>query len=180
MWSRKGQKTLNNKKSRGISGATLMVFIIALFGTLWFTNLFEQREDELTWNQFEKLVTSDEVVEVTVNQNKNVPTGRVELRLAGETGEIKYLYVSDVNEIQDYLKDKGIDYNMPDVPQDSWFSTTLLPVLLMLAGIMFLFFMMNRQGGGANAKAMSFGKSRARLSTDSDKKITFAQVAGLQ
>ena len=40
--------------------------------------------------------------------------------------------------------------------------------------------MMNRQNGGANAKAMSFGKSRARMSTEQDKKITFAQVAGLQ
>ncbi len=40
--------------------------------------------------------------------------------------------------------------------------------------------MMNRQGGGANAKAMSFGKSRAKLSTERDKKVTFAQVAGLK
>ena len=36
------------------------------------------------------------------------------------------------------------------------------------------------QGGGANSKAMNFGKSRARLSTDRDKKVTFAQVAGLE
>ena len=50
----------------------------------------------------------------------------------------------------------------------------------MMAGVFFLFSMMNRQGGGANAKAMSFGKSRAKLSTEKDKKITFAQVAGLK
>ena len=43
-----------------------------------------------------------------------------------------------------------------------------------------LFGLMNRQGGGANSKAMNFGKSRARLSTDRDKKVTFAQVAGLE
>ena len=45
---------------------------------------------------------------------------------------------------------------------------------------MFLFMMMNRQAGGAGAKAMSFGKSRAKMSTDKDRKITFSQVAGLQ
>ena len=46
---------------------------------------------------------------------------------------------------------------------------------------MFLIFgLMNRQGGGANSKAMNFGKSRAKLSTDRDKKVTFAQVAGLE
>ena len=157
-----------------------MVLVIFLFAALWFTNLFEQKEDQLTRAQFEELIAGDQVKEVKVTQNKNVPTGHVELLLKGEEGEIKYLYVSDVNEVQDYLKENKIDYEMSDVPQDTWFSTTLVPVLLMLGGILFLFFMMNRQGGGANAKAMSFGKSRARLSTDSDKKITFAQVAGLQ
>ena len=157
-----------------------MVFVIFLFAALWFTNLFEQKEDQLTRAQFEELIAGDQVKEVKVTQNKNVPTGHVELLLKGEEGEIKYLYVSDVNEVQDYLKENKIDYEMSDVPQDTCFSTTLVPVLLMLGGILFLFFMMNRQGGGANAKAMSFGKSRARLSTDSDKKITFAQVAGLQ
>ena len=40
--------------------------------------------------------------------------------------------------------------------------------------------MMNRQGGNAGSKAMSFGKSRAKLSTDSDKKVTFDHVAGLK
>ncbi|MCF2554742.1 ATP-dependent zinc metalloprotease FtsH [Faecalicatena contorta] len=171
---------MNNRKNRGFSGAAFMVFVIFLFAALWFTNLFEQKEDQLTRAQFEELIAGDQVKEVKVTQNKNVPTGHVELLLKGEEGEIKYLYVSDVNEVQDYLKENKIDYEMSDVPQDTWFSTTLVPVLLMLGGILFLFFMMNRQGGGANAKAMSFGKSRARLSTDSDKKITFAQVAGLQ
>ena len=171
---------MNNRKNRGFSGAAFMVFVIFLFAALWFTNLFEQKEDQLTRAQFEELIAGDQVKEVKVTQNKNVPTGHVELLLKGEEGEIKYLYVSDVNEVQDYLKENKIDYEMSDVPQDTWFSTTLVPVLLMLGGILFLFFMMNRQGGEANAKAMSFGKSRARLSTDSDKKITFAQVAGLQ
>lgn len=46
---------------------------------------------------------------------------------------------------------------------------------------MVIFMLMNRQNGaGANSKAMNFGKSRARLSTEQDKKITFAQVAGLR
>ena len=68
---------------------------------------------------------------------------------------------------------------MSDVPQDNWFATAIVPSLLMLAGIFLIFFMMNRQGGGANTKAMNFGKSRARLSTENDKKVTFDQVAGL-
>ena len=82
--------------------------------------------------------------------------------------------------MQKYLDKAKIDYEMSDVPRDNWFATTIFPVLLTMAGFFLIFMMMNRQGGGANSKAMSFGKSRARLSTEQDKKITFAQVAGLQ
>lgn len=58
--------------------------------------------------------------------------------------------------------------------------TTIMPMLIMLAGILIIFYLMNRQGGGANSKAMNFGKSRARMSTENDKQVTFAQVAGLK
>lgn len=174
---------MNEKKGRGLSGVTLLIFVVFLFAALWFTNQFDQKEKELTWKEFQKVIVKDNVESVVVSQNKNVPTGRVEVELKDKKSsdsEVRYYYVSDVNEIQSYLKEKGIDYEMPDVPQDSWLTTTIVPMLLMFGGILIIFFLMNRQGGGANAKAMSFGKSRARLSTDTDKKITFAQVAGLQ
>lgn len=173
---------MNEKKGRGLSGVTLLIFVVFLFAALWFTNQFDQKEKELTWKQFQKVIGKDNVESVVVSQNKNVPTGRVEIELKDKKtsdSEVKYYYVSDVNDIQDYLKDKNIEYEMPDVPQDSWLTTTIVPMLLMFGGILIIFFFMNRQGGGANAKAMSFGKSRARLSTEMDKKITFAQVAGL-
>ena len=173
---------MNDKKTRGLSGATVLIFVVFLFAALWFTNQFDQKDKELTWKEFEKLIVSDNVETVTVSQNKNVPTGRVEIQVDTKNDEdsVKYLYVSDVNEIQNYLKEKKIDYEMPDVPQDSWFATTIVPMLLVLGGVLLIFLLMNRQGGGANAKAMNFGKSRARLSTDVERKITFGQVAGLK
>ena len=70
--------------------------------------------------------------------------------------------MSDVNELQDYLRDKNIEYQIMDVPRESLFMTTIMPMLIMLAGILIIFYLMNRQGGGANSKAMNFGKSRAR------------------
>lgn len=159
----------------------LLVLIIFLFAMLWFTNRFEQREDEITWEEFESLVSTENVKSIVITQNKAVPTGRVELTVKGKNGdELRYLYVSDVNDIQDYLKEKNITFKMPDIPQDNWFATTILPVLITVGAILVIFFLMNRQGGGANAKAMNFGKSRARLSTERDKKITFSQVAGLR
>ena len=169
---------MNDRKVRGLSGATVLTFVVFLFVMLWLTNQFDQKDEELTWKEFEELVVSRDTEKVVITQNKNVPTGRVELELKGD--EVRYLYVSDVNEIQEYLKNKDVDYEMPDVREDSWFMTVIMPVLLTILGVMLIFTVMNRQGGGANAKAMNFGKSRARLSTGGDKKITFSQVAGLK
>ena len=174
---------MENRRNRGVGGFTLLTFVILLFAMFWLTNTLGERADMLSREEFEELIVSDQVQNVTVIQNKNVPTGRVEIELEaeeGERGEVKNYYVSDVNRIQEDLAEWDVDYELPNAPQDNWFTTTILPVLLMMAGVFFLFSMMNRQGGGANAKAMSFGKSRAKLSTEKDKKITFAQVAGLK
>ena len=174
---------MKDGKNRGISGITLLIFILFVFGVLWFTNQFDQREREITWEDFTKLTQEGKVESYLIRPNKNVPTGRVEIQLEGrngEAGEIKYLYVSDVNELQDYLRDKNIEYQITDVPRESLFMTTIMPMLIMLAGILIIFYLMNRQGGGANSKAMNFGKSRARMSTENDKQVTFAQVAGLK
>ena len=138
---------MNDKKVRGLSGATILTFVVFLFVMLWFTNQFDQKEEEINWKEFEELVTSDNLGNVVVNQNKNVPTGRVELRFKDELDEesVKYLYVSDVNVIQEYMKDKGLEYEMPDVREDSWFMTVIMPVLLTLLGVMLIFTLMNRQ-----------------------------------
>ena len=174
---------MEDRRNRGVGGFTLLTFVILLFAMFWLTNTLGERADMLSRKEFEELIASDQVQNVTVIQNKNVPTGRVEIELKaeeGERGEVKNYYVSDVNQIQEDLAEWDVDYELPNAPQDNWFTTTILPVHLMMAGVYFLFSMMNRQGGGANAKAMSFGKSRAKLSTEKDKKITFAQVAGLK
>lgn len=174
---------MEDRRNRGVGGFTLLTFVILLFAMFWLTNTLGERADMLSRKEFEELIVSDQVQNVTVIQNKNVPTGRVEIELKaeeGERGEVKNYYVSDVNRIQEDLAEWDVDYELPNAPQDNWFTTTILPVLLMMAGVFFLFSMMNRQGVGANARAMSFGKSRAKLSTEKDKKITFAQVAGLK
>lgn len=159
----------------------LLAFVMFMLVALWFTNRFEESGQQITRQEFEKMVTADNIEGVTILQNKAVPTGQVQVLKEGKDGtEVYYLYVSDVNEIQKFMDQKNIEYAMPDIPRDSLFMTTILPILLTGVVILFIFILMNRQGGGANAKAMNFGKSRARLSTDRDKKITFAQVAGLE
>ena len=175
---------MNERRTRGISGISVLIFILFLFGALWFTNQIEKRDDELSWTEFENVIASGDVKSVHIIQNRNVPTGQVEIALrSGKDGdnETRYLNVSNVNDIQDYLKAKGIEnYTISDVPQESWFANTFMPLVLMMAGFMILFMLFNRQGAGANAKAMNFGKSRARLSREGENTVTFSKVAGLQ
>lgn len=170
---------MNDKKYKGISGATVVVFIAVIFFVLWMTSRVQMRGQEITFTQFEQEIKDDNVTEVVINQNKAVPTGVVTLILrdSRETGRVN---VSDVNETQKLLDKNDVEYRISAIPQDSVLSTTVLPVVLMLVGFMFITMMMNRQSGGANAKAMNFGKSRARMSSENDKKVTFADVAGLQ
>ena len=170
---------MNDKKYKGISGVTVVVFIAVVFFVLWMTSRVQMRGQEMTFTQFEQEIKDDNVTEVVINQNKAVPTGVVTLTLrdSRETGRVN---VSDVNETQKLLDKNGVEYRISAIPQDSVLSTTVLPVVLMLVGFMFITMMMNRQSGGANAKAMNFGKSRARMSSENDKKVTFADVAGLQ
>lgn len=170
---------MNDKKYKGISGATVVVFIAVIFFVLWMTSRVQMRGQEITFTQFEQEIKDDNVTEVVINQNKAVPTGvaTLTLRDSRETGRVN---VSDVNETQKLLDKNDVEYRISAIPQDSVLSTTVLPVVLMLVGFMFITMMMNRQSGGANAKAMNFGKSRARMSSENDKKVTFADVAGLQ
>lgn len=170
---------MNNKKYKGISGATLFMLVIVLFTSLWFMNKMQSNEQSYTYSEFTKAIKEDTVESVVVNQNKAVPTGNIVVTLKNDE-LTKKLYVSDVNKIQTLLSTNDITYKVNNVVEDSWVATIVIPLVFVLLGVGLIFVMMNRQGGGANAKAMSFGKNRAKLSTDADKKVTFQNVAGLQ
>jgi len=133
-----------------------------------------------TMDKFQKAIAKGQVSTVSITQNKEVPTGTVDIKL--QDGNSAVLYVSDVNDIQDYLSEQGVVYSLSDVPHDSWISD-LLPMLIVVGAVFILFMiMMNAQsgGGGANAKMMNFGKSRARMTSKEDIETRFNDVAGLQ
>lgn len=170
---------MNNKKYKNAGGATFLTFMLIIFLALWMTNRMQIKEQEITYPNFVKEIQNDNVKEVTIRPNKAVPTGVVNVTVK-DSGTIKQVNVSDVKEVQVLLEKYGINYELRDVPQDSWITSLLAPLIVTLLGVALIFMLMNRQGGGANAKAMNFGKSRARMSTESDKKVTFADVAGLK
>lgn len=171
---------MNSKKSRGMGGASIFMVVALALLVYWFIGQMNMKQREYTYQEFTQAVQDGDVDSVIIRQNKEVPTGRLEIQMKDQSEDVKYLNVSDVNEIQELLSKADVKCTLDDVPKESWFMTTMFPTLLMVGVVIFLFMMMNRQGGGANAKAMNFGKSRARMTGGSDKQVKFAQVAGLQ
>ncbi len=163
-----------------MSGASVVMFIAIVFFALWFTGQMQQRDQEITYTQFERELKDGNVAAAIVGQSKAVPTGTVTVTLNNPRAS-RIVYVSDVNEVQALLAKYNVEYQMLKVQEDTLFTTVVLPILITMAGVLLIFMLMNRQGGGgANAKAMNFGKSRARLNSPADKQVTFAEVAGLK
>ena len=147
-----------------------LVLIVALVAGYFYLNNQVVSQSSYTQKQLEQAL-----------EDNRVPTGAVIVDTT-DSGQ-KKVYVTDVNQAIELLNKYNIDVTTQNVPGDNIFLTTLLPVLLTGALVIFLIMMMNRQmsgGGGSNAKMMNFGKSRARMSSPDDKKVTFNNVAGLE
>ena len=138
------------------------------------------RNTDFTEQDFEQALSQKQVIEVHIQPNREVPTGKVIVKT--KDGRDKSFYSLDVKEIQEMVEEAGISrIYVGEVPRDNLFMSSILPLLITGGMIIFVITMMNRQmSGGGNNKMMNFGKSRARMSTDADKKVTFKDVAGLK
>ena len=157
-----------------------LVLIVMLVAGYFYLNNQVTSQSSYSMESMKQAAEDGKVSSAKIYQNREVPTGSVVVDIQGE-GQ-KKVYVTDVKDAQELLESYNIYPEIADVPQESVFMTTLLPVFLTGALVIFLFLMMNRQmsGGGGNAKMMNFGKSRARMMLPDDKKVTFQNVAGLQ
>ena len=142
-------------------------------------NKVQMHQQEISYSTFVKEVEAGNVTAADIRQNSAVPTGRVTLSLKDDSS-VRSLNVSDVGKVEEFLQENDVKYSLEDVPKESIILSAVLPSLITLCGIFFLFMLMNRQNGGTNSKAMNFGKSRARMSTQNEIKVTFADVAGLK
>ena len=169
----------NKKKYRGVNWGSILLFILIIGGILWMANKVQMHQQEISYSSFVKEVESGNVTAADIRQNSAVPTGRVTLSLKDDSS-VRSLNVSDVGKVEEFLQENDVKYSLEDVPKESIIMSAVLPSLITLCGIFLLFMLMNRQNGGTNSKAMNFGKSRARMSTQNEIKVTFADVAGLK
>ena len=169
----------NKKKYRGVNWGSILLFILIIGGILWMANKVQMHQQEISYSTFVKEVEAGNVTAADIRQNSAVPTGRVTLSLKDDSS-VRSLNVSDVGKVEEFLRENDVKYSLEDVPKESIIMSAVLPSLITLCGIFLLFMLMNRQNGGTNSKAMNFGKSRARMSTQNEIKVTFADVAGLK
>ncbi len=155
-------------------GVILYLVLVAIFAGIFTAIIYMNKStSKYTYKDFLEDYEKGDVKSVTLVQNKEVPTGKLLVKLKGDNEEYS-IFVTSASDTEERLISMGIDYKTRDVKKESFF-VTVLPYIVILIAMFLLFNTMNRAGNGG--KISNFGKSRAKLSTDS--KIKFDDVAGL-
>ena len=175
------------KQTRGI-GTYFIILAIVVIAMFLSDNLYNINRNNYNYENFKTDLGKKIVDSVDIFQNQATPTGEVEVIIGKDKNQRnESFYVPDVNEVVSLLRQEGFtSYVMHDITKQSWL-VTLMPYMLIF--VMFFIMMMMMMsagpamgggGGAGNAKMVNFGKSRARMSSDKDKKVTFNDVAGLK
>ena len=141
------------------------------------------KSNDYKYNDLLNDLQNGKVTQLNISQNKEVPTGKVTVKL--KDGSTKYVYITDVNQVISDIKDindktnQNIQPGIADVRRDSVFLTNILPMLLMGVVIVDVIMMMNANAAGGNSKMANFGKSRAKMVVEV-KNMDFSKVAGLK
>ncbi|MCI7243818.1 MAG: ATP-dependent zinc metalloprotease FtsH [Lachnobacterium sp.] len=171
---------MNTNSKRGFRGFGFYAILVLIVILIWYGLTGNTSTSSYTRAEFEKALQKGNVTYVKVEQNREVPTGSLKIKL--KDGTQQYLYSSDINEMQTLMdQNKFENYVVEDVPAESWIMT-LLPYLLIFGAFFILFMIMNNNAAAnsGGSKMMNFGKSRAKLSTEEDNKMSFDNVAGLR
>ena len=141
------------------------------------------KSNNYKYNDLLNDLQNGKVTQLNISQNKEVPTGKVTVKL--QDGSTKYVYITDVNQVISDIKDindktnQNIQPGIADVRRDSVFLTNILPMLLMGVVIVVVIMMMNANAAGGNSKMANFAKSRAKMVVEV-KNMDFSKVAGLK
>ena len=127
---------------------------------------------DIAYSEFIEEVRSGNIQKVEIEAD------RVTTRVTRKNGETFVTFKPEDRDLTNELLAKGITFTQEPPPQNSFFLSllvSLLPVLL-LVGVWVYFMRQMQQGGGKGA--MSFGRSKAKLMSEDQIKVTFADVAG--
>ena len=166
-------------KKRGIR--VVLVTVLVLLGISVLLEMGKSSPRDYTRAQFKQDIKDDLISEVEIIPNTQTPSGRLEI--AFRDGSSKVLYVADVEEMEDLLEANDILVIRDNIPQDTWFKSIAMPILIAVVCLVLFMMFLNASagaGGGGGSKMMNFGKSRARVTMGDNNSITLKDVAGLK
>jgi len=172
-----------NTLKRGSLSKIYIVVLILVIGYVLYNICGGLITSDYKYKDFLNDMKNKNVSEITIKQNKEIPTGKIIVKLKND--ETKSVYVSDVNKVSDDIEEinnnVGTDIRpyLEDVSRDSIFLTTVLPMILLGVVVLIVFMMMNANANGGGGKMANFGKSRAKMVIDI-KNMDFSKVAGLE
>ncbi len=156
------------------------MFIVLLGVVLW-TMVSRSgqanKEQDLSYSEFMAYVDKGNVKDVTLYLSPNSYEAQGQLR--EPEGKFRVtIFKESAQDLAKQLRDKGVRISIKEVTRGDWITLLVNAApLVLLVG--FWVFMMRQMQAGGN-KALSFGKSRARLLTAQQKKATFKDVAGIE
>ncbi|MGN1391675.1 MAG: ATP-dependent zinc metalloprotease FtsH, partial [Sharpea porci] len=141
--------------------------------------------ETLTYSEFTKALEDEKIKEVTVKPQSYVVdiTGKYTKKVDGKNRTVSFSTLvpatdEEVDSLMQVIKDQGVKAKVADASDDNMVINiimNLIPYIILIGGMVFLFKYMNAAGGG-NAKAFEFGNSRAKL--EKNEKTRFSDVAG--
>jgi cell division protease FtsH len=151
----------------------LALWLVITLMMVMLYNLFNQQQlaqNDISYSEFLAMVEADRVSEVTIQGQ--------EIRVTDLNRSHFKIYAPQDPALIQRLKDKGVTIIAKPPTESPWYMSVLVSwfPMIVLIGV-WIFFMRQMQSGGG--KAMSFGKSRARLLSDQQEKVTFEDVAGI-
>ena len=151
----------------------LALWIIVTLMMIMLYNLFNRQqivETTISYTEFLAMVDSERIEEVTIQGQ--------ELYVSDVSRNRFKVFAPQDSDLIKILRQKGVSINAKPPASSPWYVSVLVSwfPMIILIGI-WIFFMRQMQSGGG--KALSFGKSRARLLSDQSTKVTFDDVAGI-
>ncbi|MBF0298191.1 MAG: ATP-dependent metallopeptidase FtsH/Yme1/Tma family protein, partial [Oligoflexia bacterium] len=159
---------------------TFALWLVVILLMALIVKTFDQKQgriEEITYSEFVDAIEKKLIQEVTFKGNSQKIFGKYKSDF--KNGSTFELTGSTGKETFDILRTNGITPNYDEEDKPSMLATILInwgPMILLV--LIFYFFIRQLQIGGG--KAMSFGKSRARMLNENEKKINFTHVAGVE
>lgn len=161
-------------------GFYIFLLLIVFAATILSSRFDVNQVENYTKTQFLIDIEGNSIKSIDIYQNEEVPTGEVKVIFNDE--KIAKFYVPDVREIETLAIDKEFKPVVHDISNAGWL-LYIVPIIIGFILLLFVISTLNNRaagGGGSNNKVMNFGKSRARMTTDKDKQLSFKDVAGLE